>query len=118
MRLTESELRSAILLAMLAFVAYPVLPPGSIDPWGLVEPRAAWITVLLIAGLGFTNYILLKLYGERGIEFTGFLGGLVNSTVTVTELTQRARRRRRPCLPMSRSRRRFSLPQPCSFATR
>jgi uncharacterized membrane protein (DUF4010 family) len=47
--------------------------------------------VLLIAGLGFTNYILLKLYGARGIEFTGFFGGLVNSTVTVTELTQRAR---------------------------
>ncbi len=89
--LTESELRSAILLAMLAFVAYPILPPGSIDSWGLVEPRAAWITVILIAGLGFTNYILLKLYGARGIEFTGFLGGLVNSTVTVTELTQRAR---------------------------
>jgi uncharacterized membrane protein (DUF4010 family) len=89
--LTESELRSAILLAMLAFVVYPVLPPGTVDPWGLVEPRPAWITVLLIAGLGFTNYILLKLYGARGVEFIGFLGGLVNSTVTVTELTQRAR---------------------------
>ena len=89
--LTEAELRSAILLAMLAFVVYPILPPGTVDPYGLVEPRAAWVTVLLIAGLGFTNYILLKLYGARGIEFTGFLGGLVNSTVTVTELTQRAR---------------------------
>jgi len=89
--LTESELRSAILLAILAFVAYPILPAGSVDPWGLIEPRPAWITVLLIAGLGFTNYILLKLYGARGIELTGFLGGLVNSTVTVTELTQRAR---------------------------
>jgi uncharacterized membrane protein (DUF4010 family) len=81
--LTESELRSAILLAILAFVAYPILPLGSIDPWGLVQPRPAWITVLLIAGLGFTNYVLLKLYGARGIELTGFLGGLVNSTVTV-----------------------------------
>jgi uncharacterized membrane protein (DUF4010 family) len=89
--LTESELRSAILLAILAFVAYPVLPIGAVDPWGLIEPRPAWVTVLLIAGLGFTNYILLKLYGARGIELTGFLGGLVNSTVTVTELTQRAR---------------------------
>ena len=89
--LSESELRSAILLAMLAFVAYPILPPGSVDPWGLVEPKPAWITVILIAGLGFTNYVLLKLYGARGIELTGFLGGLVNSTVTVTELTQRAR---------------------------
>lgn len=88
---TESELRSAILLAILAFVAYPLLPQGSIDPWGLVQPRPAWITVVLIAALGFTNYVLLKLYGGRGIELTGFLGGLVNSTVTVTELTQRAR---------------------------
>jgi uncharacterized membrane protein (DUF4010 family) len=54
-----------------------------------VEPRAAWITVILIAALGFANYILLKLYGARGIELTGFLGGLVNSTVTVAELANR-----------------------------
>jgi len=45
--LTESELRSAILLAILAFVIYPVLPTGGIDPWHLVEPRSAWITVIL-----------------------------------------------------------------------
>jgi uncharacterized membrane protein (DUF4010 family) len=89
--LTESELRSAILLAILAFVVYPTLPLGTIDPWGLIEPRPAWITVILIAGLGLTNYVLLKLYGARGIEFAGFLGGLVNSTVTVAELTERAR---------------------------
>ena len=89
--LTESELRSAILLAILAFVVYPVLPTGSVDPWGLVLPREAWVTVILIAALGFVNYILLKLYGARGIEFTGFLGGLVNSTVTVTELANRLR---------------------------
>jgi uncharacterized membrane protein (DUF4010 family) len=87
---TESELRSAVLLAILAFVIYPVLPPGSIDPWHLIEPRSAWVTVILIAALGFLNYILLKIYGVRGIEFTGFLGGLVNSTVTVTELANRA----------------------------
>ncbi len=89
--LTESEFRSAVLLAIIAFVVYPVLPPGSVDPWNLVEPRPAWITVILIAALGFANYILLKLYGARGIELTGFLGGLVNSTVTVTELANRVR---------------------------
>jgi uncharacterized membrane protein (DUF4010 family) len=54
------------------------------------EPRPAWITLLLIVGLGFANYMLLKLYGARGIDFTGFLGGLVNSTVMVTELAHRA----------------------------
>jgi uncharacterized membrane protein (DUF4010 family) len=87
--LTDAELRSAVLLAIIAFVIYPILPQGSVDPWRLVDPRSAWVTVILIAALGFTNYILLKLYGLRGFELAGFLGGLVNSTVTVTELARR-----------------------------
>jgi len=89
--LTERELRSAILLAMLAFIVYPILPEAPLDPWGLVEPRAAWLTVILIAAIGFANYLLLKLYGARGVELAGFLGGLVNSTLTVTELATRSR---------------------------
>jgi uncharacterized membrane protein (DUF4010 family) len=89
-RLTAEELRSAVLLGILAFAVYPVLPAHPVDPWGLIEPRTAWITVLLIAGIGFANYVLWKVFGTRGIEFAGFLGGLVNSTVTVTELASRA----------------------------
>ncbi len=89
--LTERELRSAILLAILAFIVYPILPEAPLDPWGLVEPRAAWLTVILIAAIGFANYLLLKLYGARGVELAGFLGGLVNSTLTVTELATRSR---------------------------
>jgi uncharacterized membrane protein (DUF4010 family) len=88
-RLTAEELRSAVLLGILAFAVYPVLPAHPVDPWGLINPRAAWITVILIAGIGFANYVLWKLFGARGIEFAGFLGGLVNSTVTVTELASR-----------------------------
>ncbi|MEI9937891.1 MAG: MgtC/SapB family protein [Pseudomonadota bacterium] len=88
-RLTAAELRSAILLGILAFAIYPVLPVQPIDHWGLIAPRAAWLTVLLIAGIGFANYILWKLFGTRGVELAGFLGGLVNSTVTVTELATR-----------------------------
>jgi uncharacterized membrane protein (DUF4010 family) len=87
--LSENELRSAVLLAILAIVIYPALPVGSIGPWGLIEPRAAWITVLLIAGIGFVNYVLWKLYAARGVELAGFLGGLVNSSVTVSELAAR-----------------------------
>jgi len=56
---------------------------------GLIEPRAAWITVLVIAGIGSVNYVLLKLYGTRGADIAGFLGGLVNSSITVSELAGR-----------------------------
>ncbi|MEZ4620537.1 MAG: MgtC/SapB family protein [Caldilineaceae bacterium] len=90
-KLSDTELRAAILLGILAFVIYPALPEGSIDPWGALEPRAAWITVILIAGIGFINYVLWKIYGERGIVLTGFFGGLVNSSVVTRELAQRAK---------------------------
>ena len=87
--LSDAELRSAILLAILAFVIYPALPTGPVDPWNVLVPREAFLTVILIAGIGFVNYILWKIYGARGIELTGFLGGLVNSTVAVSELAAR-----------------------------
>ena len=89
--LSETELRSAILLAILTLVIYPALPPGKVDRWDLVEPRAALVIVILIAGIGFTNYVLLRLYGRRGVELAGFLGGLVNSTVTASEMAVRVR---------------------------
>ena len=91
MGLTESELRSALLLAILAIVIYPALPIGAVGPWQLIEPRAAWVTVILIAGIGFVNYILWKMYGTRGTELSGFLGVLVNSNFTVIELSSRVR---------------------------
>ncbi|HET6595163.1 MAG TPA: DUF4010 domain-containing protein [Anaerolineales bacterium] len=89
--LTETELRSAILLGILAFVIYPALPVGSIDPWNVLDPREALVTVILIAGIGFINYILWKIYGARGIELTSFLAGLVNSSIAVSELSIRAK---------------------------
>ena len=45
--LTEGELRSALLLAILAIVIYPALPVGNVGPLGLVAPRAAWVTVIV-----------------------------------------------------------------------
>lgn len=89
--LSETELRSAILLGILAFVIYPALPTGSVDPWNILVPRDVLVTVILIAGIGFVNYILWKIYGARGMELTSFLAGLVNSSVAVSELSIRAR---------------------------
>jgi uncharacterized membrane protein (DUF4010 family) len=85
--LSQQEVRSAILLALLGFVIWPLLPDRFIDPWQLLQPREAWITVVVIAWLGFMNYVLLRVYGSRGIYLTAILGGLVNSTASVAELS-------------------------------
>ncbi|EIP96690.1 putative membrane protein [Opitutaceae bacterium TAV1] len=89
--LTDKELRSAILLAILTFVILPVLPDHAVDPWGLIEPRSNWLSVIIIAGIGFINYILMKLMGARGMEITAFFGGLVNSRKVIVELAGRLR---------------------------
>lgn len=84
--LLVSEVRGAVLLGLLAFVIYPVLSNHAIDPWGLVNPREAWLTIVVIAVLGFVNYVLLKMYSSRGLYYSAILGGLVNSTAAIAEL--------------------------------
>jgi uncharacterized membrane protein (DUF4010 family) len=84
--LSQQELRGALLLALLGFVVWPLLPNRFVDPWQLIQPREDWITVVVIACLGFLNYVLLRVYGSKGIYLTAILGGLVNSTATVAEI--------------------------------
>jgi uncharacterized membrane protein (DUF4010 family) len=84
--LRPQEIRSAVLLGLIGFVIYPLLPDRFVDPWNLINPRESWITVIVIAAIGFVNYVLLRLFSDRGLIYTAILGGLVNSTATIAEL--------------------------------
>jgi uncharacterized membrane protein (DUF4010 family) len=81
------EIRSAVMLGLFGFVVWPLLPNRYVDPWSLLEPREAWVTVVVVACIGFINYVLLRIYGRRGIALTAILGGLVNSTAAAAELS-------------------------------
>src|SRR5579863_37913 len=87
--LQPSEIRSAVLLGLIGFVIYPVLPNRYIDPWQLFNPSDAWISVIAIAGIGFINYVFLRIYSTRGLYLGAVFGGLVNSSATVAELGTR-----------------------------
>jgi uncharacterized membrane protein (DUF4010 family) len=89
--LQPSEIRSAVLLGLIGFVIYPVLPNRYLDPWQLFNPSDAWISVIAIAGIGFLNYVLLRIYSTRGLYLGALFGGLVNSSATVAELGTRMR---------------------------
>lgn len=88
--LQPSEIRSAILLGLIGFVIYPVLPNRYVDPWQLFNPSDAWISVIAIAGIGFVNYVFLRIFSTRGLYLGALFGGLVNSSATVAELAARA----------------------------
>jgi len=87
-KLTEAEIRSALLLAFITAVIYPLLPNRFLDPWNLVNPRSIWLTVLLVSGIDFVNYILLRQLGTRGMRYSAILGGLVNSAAISVLLGQ------------------------------
>jgi uncharacterized membrane protein (DUF4010 family) len=88
--LLPSEIRSAILLGLIGFVIYPVLPDRYIDPWGLFNPSDAWISIITIAGIGFINYVCLRIFSSGGLYLGAIFGGLVNSSATVAEVSTRA----------------------------
>jgi uncharacterized membrane protein (DUF4010 family) len=90
-KLTEAEIRGTLLLAFISLVVYPLLPAGPVDPWKVLDLRAVWLTVILVSGLRFINYILLRLFGERGVPYSSLLGGLVNSAATSLFLAEEMR---------------------------
>jgi uncharacterized membrane protein (DUF4010 family) len=87
--LRPSEIRSAILLGLIGFVIYPILPDRYIDPFQLFNPSDAWISIIAITGIGFLNYLFLRIYSEKGLYLGAIFGGLVNSSATVAEIGSR-----------------------------
>jgi uncharacterized membrane protein (DUF4010 family) len=88
--LLPSEIRSAILLGLIGFVIYPILPDRYVDPWQLFNPSDAWISIIAIAGIGFVNYVCLRVFSTGGLYLGAIFGGLVNSSATVAEVSTRA----------------------------
>ncbi len=96
--LTRQEVRSATEFGVLAFVVYPLLPPGEmpVTVAGLdiaIEPRVVWLLVVSVAAIGIVNYAIVKAYGGRGIAVTGFFGGLASSTAVVGTMLDHVRQR-------------------------
>ena len=88
--LQPSEIRSAILLGLIGFVIYPLMPDRYVDPWRLFNPHDAWLSVIAISGIAFVNYVCLKVLHGGGLYWSAVFGGLVNSSATMAELGTRA----------------------------
>jgi hypothetical protein len=49
-KLTWPELRSALVLLAMTFIALPIMPEGPVGPFGGVNPREVWIIAIVLAG--------------------------------------------------------------------
>ncbi len=91
-RLSWIELRSALVLLAMTFLALPVLPHDPIDPWGAIKPFEIWLLTVMIALISFAGYVAIKLAGGRyGVALTAFGGGLTSSTAVTLTFARLAR---------------------------
>lgn len=88
--MSQRELSGTLKFAVIAFIILPLLPDHNYGPYGLFNPHFIWLMVVLISGIGFIGYALMKWYGEKGMVISGILGGLVSSTATTMSFAQRS----------------------------
>ena len=85
------ELAAALRFLALAVIVLPTLPDQGFGPGEAINPRELWRFVVLISGLSFAGYWLVKFFGERGVLMTGVVGGLASSTATTLSIARLTR---------------------------
>src|SRR5262245_9859945 len=93
-RVEVADLNATVKFALISLIILPLLPNRDFGPppIDVINPYKIWLMVVLIAGLNFVGYRLVKVLGsEHGIGLTGVLGGLVSSTAVTLSFSQRSR---------------------------
>src|SRR5262245_50196519 len=71
----QEEILSTLKFAIVAFVILPVLPDRPLTPLQ-INPRQVWFFVVLVSGISFVSYVLIRIIGpQRGLGLSGLLGG-------------------------------------------
>ncbi len=93
-RIETADVEATLKFAIVSIIVLPLVPDQDFGPPPLdvVNPYKIWLMVVLISGLNFASYLLVKMVGaEHGIGLTGLLGGLVSSTAVTLGFAQRSR---------------------------
>lgn len=99
--LDDTEILSALQFITIVFILLPLtagvqlgeVPYASwMGRGGLIDPYAILLVVVFVSSISFVSLLAMRQVGTgRGLEFSGLLGGLVNSEATTAALAQRAR---------------------------
>lgn len=90
-RLSEEDIRAGLKFAIISIVILPLLPDKTYGPLDVLNPFNIWLMVVLISGISFLGYILLKSIGpSKGLGITGAVGGLISSTAVTLTFAKRS----------------------------
>ena len=103
-RIESADVEATLKFAIVSILILPLVPNQNFGPPPLdvINPYKIWLMVVLISGLNFASYLLVKIVGtEHGIGLTGLLGGLVSSTAVTLGFAQRSRQEPQQAAPLA-----------------
>ncbi len=97
-KIPKEEFYDSLKFALIAIVILPVLHDQfnhDYGPLGAFNPYQIWLIVVILTGISFIGYFLVKWFGTGlGLSLTGIVGGLASSTAVVTSMAIRTRENR------------------------
>jgi uncharacterized membrane protein (DUF4010 family) len=91
-KLGDDDLYAGLKLLIATFIALPLIPNETIDPWNALNPYKLWLLVILISCLSLVGYVAARWLGsERGTAVTAIAGGLVSSTAVTLAFARRSK---------------------------
>lgn len=117
LKLKDREFFDTLKFAIIAFIILPLLPqqnydsiifdmfpktnlPSHLKIIEVLNPYNIWFLVVMISGISFLGYILVKIFGKKyGIAFSGLMGGLYSSTATSLTLATKSRELTKTSIP-------------------
>ena len=90
----RSELDAGLQMLVLSLVVLPLLPDASYGGFAALNPYRLWWAVVLVAGLSLCGHVAMRMAGaQRGVLWTGLLGGLASSTAATLAIARKLRDR-------------------------
>ncbi len=97
------ELIDGVKFVIISFIILPFLPNQTYDTTlisyfdptaaaiplntSIINPYRIWLLIVIVSGLNFLGYILVKIFGRnKAYSLTGLIGGFYSSTVTSLNL--------------------------------
>jgi uncharacterized membrane protein (DUF4010 family) len=91
-KISHEDIYATLKFAIITIIILPFLPNRTFGPLNVFNPAETWLLVILVSGLSFAGYVLVKIIGaQRSVPVIGLLGGLVSSTAVTVSFAQRSK---------------------------
>lgn len=91
-RFTRRDMFHVLQFVAVTGVVLPLVPDRGYGPFAALNPYDTWLMVVLMSGIGFAGYVLIRLFGaQAGVTLTGLIGGLASSTATTLTFSRKSR---------------------------